>query len=119
MSLFGLFWDLSQEQRIRDAQSTADRGAATAQSTRDAIMELQSAIDRLALVNQAQWELLREYTGLTDEELEAKVDEVDRRDGIRDGHAGAETAPCPRCRKPNQVRRTRCLYCGTTLAGAR
>lgn len=118
MGLFSLFWDIRQDQEIRDAKDAADRSARRTHSAQEDVGELRAGVDRLALVNQALWELLRDRTELTDADLKAKVEEVDRRDGRLDGRAGPGVATCPQCAKPNAETRGRCLYCGTTLPGA-
>ena len=118
MGLFSLFWDMRQDQEIRDAKAAVDRSARRAHSTQQELDELRAAVDQLSLMNQALWELVRERTELTDADLKAKVDEVDRRDGRLDGRAGPGAVACPKCGKPNVATRGRCLYCGSALPGA-
>ena len=50
-------------------------------------------MDRLALASQSLWEIVREQTGLTAEDLQKKILEVDLRDGNADGTA----EPSPQC----------------------
>jgi hypothetical protein len=64
MGLFSFFWDLSQEQRLREARSTADGHAVDNRATRSELGEVRDAAERLALVNQALWEIVQERLGL-------------------------------------------------------
>ena len=115
MSFFELFWDLRQEQRIGDAEDAAQRTTRSVQSTRSEIELLRGQLERAALVQQALWELVRDRAGITEEELEAKVQEIDVRDGKQDGRIGGVVSPCPNCKRPNAAWRANCLYCSTAL----
>ena len=55
--------------------------------------------ERLYLVVQAMWELLKDKAGLTDADLDAKVQEIDMRDGRLDGQDSTQTDPltCRQC----------------------
>ena len=73
---------------------------------------LERRIDRLALLCQALWELLREQLNLTDEQLETIAAAVDERDGARNGIQREHPVRCSRCGRINSSRRDTCLYCG-------
>lgn len=77
-----------------------------------AIRELTDQLDRLQLMNQALWELLRDRLGITEEELERKAEEVDLRDGKADGRMTSTAVRCPTCKRVNNARHGKCLYCG-------
>lgn len=69
-------------------------------------------LQRLELIVQAMWELMKER-GLTDDDLLAKIAQLDLADGQADGKAGTKGAvPCPSCARPNSRRRDFCMYCG-------
>ena len=61
---------------------------------------------------QAMWELLSDRLGVTDDELKAKILEVDARDGVVDGKLGAEILDCPNCGHKVSTSAPRCTYCG-------
>ncbi len=82
------------------------------------ILELERRFNRLALGTQAMWELLREHYGLTEETLQAKILEIDLRDGRNDGKMTTLVSECPHCRAKTNSRRAACLMCGTTLPKA-
>ena len=66
----------------------------------------------MALACQALWELLREETALSDEDLRNKMREVDLRDGNADGRLRPVAVACEKCDRPVNSRRRTCLYCG-------
>ena len=99
--------------------ANANSRAVSAEHKADAAdrgMQLMHArLDALALVCQAQWELLREQTDLTDELLREKMQEVDLRDGKPDGRLRATTIACGNCSRPVNSRRGMCIYCGDDM----
>ena len=76
------------------------------------VRELEHGIQRLQLLNQALWELIRERTNLTDEEFEQKAREVDLRDGVSDGRMTETALTCPACGRVSSSKHWKCLYCG-------
>ena len=115
MGLFDLFWNYSQEQRIRGAATLAQSATIDAETMRRTVADLAMHVERTTLINQALWELLRDHEGLTEAQLEAKVQEIDLRDGAADGRLNSPARSCPKCGKPNSSRRVTCMYCGTSL----
>ena len=75
--------------------------------------------ERLYLVVQAMWELLKEKAGLTDADLDAKVQEIDMRDGRLDGQDSTQTAPltCRQCGRTILSGQAQCSWCGTQAEG--
>ena len=58
------------------------------------------------------WELLREKTDLTEEQLRDKILEVDLRDGATDNKMAPAMMECPHCKARITSRRTNCVMCG-------
>jgi hypothetical protein len=84
----------------------------THDDSRERLRELEHEIQRVKLLNQALWEVLREKTGLTDAELEKKIHEVDLRDGMQDGRMTETPLKCPTCGRVSSSKHWKCLYCG-------
>ena len=107
-----LIFDLFQNQKIRgvalDAAESRRRATLATQSAGD----LRLQVERLELVCHALWELLSASTGATDEQLLAKVREIDLRDGRLDGKLASRTATCSSCGRQFNIRHPACLYCG-------
>ncbi len=76
------------------------------------VIALEERIDKLLLVNMAVWELLKERTSLTEEDLQAKVHEIDMRDGVADGKVTQKIMKCPKCDRTMSPKHRKCLYCG-------
>ena len=75
--------------------------------------------ERLYLVVQAMWELLKDKAGLTDADLDAKVQEIDMRDGRLDGQDSTQTDPltCRQCGRTILSGQAQCSWCGTQVEG--
>ena len=72
--------------------------------------ELKARVDRLYVVNQALWSLLKQKTGITDEQLQKEIEKLE--------HAEAKPANtstalvCKDCKKTVSRRHKVCIYCG-------
>lgn len=95
------------------AQSRAGRAEQAANEARTDIKEMQRQLDRLCLLNQALWELLRERLALSDAELARMAQEIDLRDGVKDGRITQLAVRCPTCQRVNNTRHKKCIYCST------
>lgn len=74
--------------------------------------ELRHQVERLSLLNQALWELIRERLNVSDAELEKRATEIDMRDGIHDSKITARPVRCPACSRISNSKHFRCMYCG-------
>lgn len=66
----------------------------------------------LALVTQTLWELLSEHTNLTQQQMYAKMQEIDLRDGVADGKIGKKVFLCTSCGHTVTANYPSCIYCG-------
>ena len=117
-----MFWELYQQCRIHQASQDASEARASARSAGRSIEDLQRSVhlleqqvERLTLTAMAMAEVLRDRQGISEEELEAKVREIDLRDGRLDGKASPSVKRCGSCGRVSGPRRAACLYCGTDL----
>lgn len=110
-----LFWELNQERRIGDLQSDINRSTNQSDTV---IRRLEARVDRLALINTALWEITMKRLNISQDELEAKVTEVDVRDGLLDGRIRPDNQPlrCAACDRTLMQRHRTCLYCGQAHA---
>ena len=95
------------------ALQSANAASSEARRASDKAERMQFEIDRLLMITEALWMILKEQHGYDDAELQRRVTEIDMRDGKLDGKV-AKTAPvkCPSCGKTLQKKRPRCIYCG-------
>ena len=112
--MFGLMIAAKAQQAAAEARLEASRGALKASAIHLQIRYLEDRLDKLLLVNMAMWELLKDRTELTEEDLLAKVQEVDLRDGQADGKISKTVAKCPKCGRTMSPRHKKCLYCGAS-----
>ena len=113
--MFELFWEGHQYMKINEAANKAFTAGEKAERTWRHIYELERRMDRMALACQAMWELLREREGVTDKDIEQKMEEIDLRDGCRDGKMSRCVVKCPSCGRKSSSTRSSCLYCGSEL----
>ena len=110
-----IFWDIHQQGQISSANQTADRAENRAEVAVAEVNRLQRRIERLSLCCQALWEMLREKHGLTEEELQARILEIDLRDGTTDGKVRMQIVDCPSCGSKTNTKRALCVICGAPL----
>jgi len=80
------------------------------------INALQAEVERLLLITEALWTILRDRFGMEDQELLREIVRIDMRDGRLDGRLPpAPPQPCPKCHRTLAGRSIRCLYCGEPL----
>ena len=73
-------------------------------------------IDRLLMITEAMWTLMKKQHGYTDDTLTGLIEEIDHRKVIVDGVISKDPPePCPNCGKINLARRMSCIYCGKPI----
>jgi spermidine/putrescine-binding protein len=114
--MINFLWDLRQQARIADAENATNANTRAVNAATENTRGMREAIERLTLITQAMWELLRERTELSEADLFAKVEEIDLRDGVADGRVVLQRQNCPSCERVNSGKRASCIYCGTEIA---
>ncbi len=114
-----LFWEFHQQRQISEAGRDAARAKDKVDQLTSEVSAMRRKLEHLSLACQALWELLRDHTKFEEEHILQKMQEIDLRDGVRDGKIGSRPLDCPAChRRANSARQT-CLYCGAALSTAR
>jgi len=110
MSMFG---GLYGAMRVAGYSASESVGATSRTSRAEGrARNLEARLEKLSLVCAAMWELLREKTGLTEEDLKVCVRQIDLVDGRADGKVAKTVSRCAKCDRVMSARHTRCLYCG-------
>jgi len=110
-----IFWNLSHENRMGRLSNDTTRAENKASLAIDQMVSVEAKLNTITLACQAMWELLQESQGLTNDQLQQKMEEVDLRDGKLDGRMTPTVETCTKCGRKTSRRRTNCLYCGETL----
>lgn len=79
--------------------------------------DLVERVDRLTLVVEAMWSML-EADGHTEDELQARISELDASDGSEDGVNIARPRTCPNCNAKVGARMSTCQFCGVDIGEA-
>lgn len=80
------------------------------------IRSLQDDIERLLMITESLWQILKEKHGYSDDELMRRVAMIDLADGKLDGRvAKSPPVECPGCHRMLHKRHYTCVYCGTQV----
>ncbi|HEY7563903.1 MAG TPA: hypothetical protein VIA81_03180 [Acidimicrobiia bacterium] len=82
-----------------------------------AVEVLDERLDRTLLVIEALWTLLKEH-GYTDEQLAARISELDEADGMVDGRHVPDPLTCRSCGSKVPAGLPRCQFCGAETGQA-
>jgi hypothetical protein len=105
-------WDAYQSSQISQLNDRIDGmqdAGARGEAAVRAAVGLEAKVNRLALICQAMFELM---PGVTEDQLKAKIQEIDARDGTVDGRVTARGKKCPKCDATMSPKFGRCLFCG-------
>ncbi|MDP4625024.1 MAG: hypothetical protein NWT08_07785 [Akkermansiaceae bacterium] len=109
-------WDIFQEIRLNDLRAQQGDTNSSLKSASGDINELNRHVRKLALVSQALYELLKESTGITDEDLRRRIEMIDKRDGVTNGRIDATPLKCPKCGGVVTAGALSCQTCGAMAA---
>ncbi len=103
----------AQVRGARDASNQASRAAADVRLQNKSI---QADIEKLFMITEALWIILKEEHGYTEETLHQLIHDIDMQDGRQDGKVAKQQNPsCPQCGRTLIGKQTTCIYCGTAV----
>jgi len=106
-----------QMARANRAQSAGERASRTATEVRTQNEAITCDVEKLFMITEALWTILKEQHGYTDENLGQMIQDIDLRDGKLDGKVAKQQNPsCPQCGRTLMGKHPVCLYCGTAVA---
>lgn len=108
------FRDLIQDFRIADAATTAESVRNKSAHLENELGRLKRQVQRLQLVCEAMWELLREEHNLEDQQLADRIQQVAKSQELN----SRRTVVCTSCQRENASTIQKCLYCGELLSDA-
>ncbi len=100
------------------ASIEASAAQSTAREAQTRVELLAHDVDRLLLISEALWTLMKQQNGYADDVLIKLIEEINQKKTIVDGLA-VKSPPqiCPGCHRPNSAGRMYCLYCGKAIPG--
>jgi hypothetical protein len=98
-----------------NAVGDAARAQSAAREANEKARDANVRMDQLLLVCTAMWVLLRERAKLTEDDLIAKVAEIDARDGTADGKMTHGPRKCAGCQRTILGKHRKCMYCGAPV----
>ena len=101
------------DKQNRDGSESVSRSATDVRAQNEII---QCDVEKLFMLTEALWTILKEKHGCTDAELVQRVQEIDLRDGKLDGKVAKVNPDCPKCGRKLMGKRPVCLYCGAEVA---
>ncbi len=106
-----------QMARANRDQMAGERASRTASELRTQNESIQFDIERLFMITEALWEVLKHQHGYTDDQLVQMIQDIDRRDGRLDGRVAksGERPTCTQCGRTVIQRQAACLYCGALV----
>jgi hypothetical protein len=108
------FWTFGPMISDFGSSQQANEATTRANAAEMRVRELEHRVERLALTCNAMWDLLRNQAGITDRQLQEKIQQMDAADGA---HA-RNMLKCPGCGRQISPRKGKCIYCGTACGNA-
>jgi hypothetical protein len=78
--------------------------------------DVNERVDRLILVVDAMWSLLKD-SGWTDDQLRERLRQIDLMDGVEDGRRTPRPIRCSKCDSMVEAGRSSCAFCGVAVSG--
>ena len=76
-------------------------------------------VEKLFMITEAMWNILKEKHGYADEDLIRMVQDIDLRDGKLDGQIAKQpNPPCSNCGRTLMGKHPVCIYCGAVSTRA-
>ena len=111
----GMRYDMGSVIRSQMAESEARKAHRESNEMARQVRVMAERFDKLVLLNMALWSLVQEKTGLKEEDLMRRAQEIDLQDGVADGKVTRTVKKCGKCGRTISNRHNRCLYCGSEV----
>lgn len=105
-------WEFYQHGKVIAASAEAKQALSKSYKSKADISSLEKKLDRVVLLNQAIWSLVKLQTNLTESDLMQEIKRLDMLDGQLDGKI-VETKKCSKCSTILAASADSCYQCGT------
>jgi len=115
-----MFYPMMTSVGISSGYASAEATAAqnTAREAQTNVELLSHDVERLLLITEALWTMLKQQNGYADSVLVKTIEDIESRRMAVDGlPAKSPPQTCPACGRPNSAGRLHCIYCGKPLEG--
>lgn len=104
-------WEFYQHGKVIEASADAKHALSKVYESKADISGVELKLNRLVLLNQAIWSLVKQQTSLNEADLMHEIKRLDMLDGRLDGKS-AETKKCSQCSTVLAVGAMSCYHCG-------
>jgi len=102
--------------QMTKAELASEQASALSRQAQRETAQLRADVEKLFMLTEALWTLLKERCNYTDEVLIELLRTIDLKDGRLDGKSRLKTRPtCPHCGKTAIGTHPLCLYCGAEV----
>lgn len=116
MSVFRFHAPMRARSKGSPGSSAAEDSRAKARVAQSETADLRRQLDRMQLICEAIWAVVKDRVGADDEVLFKLITKIDLRDGKLDGRSRRPTQRCPECKRVVSARTGVCLYCGKMVS---
>ncbi|MCP4375910.1 MAG: hypothetical protein GY794_07025 [bacterium] len=115
----GIFSAAASQFQANLAQADAQSASRAAADARSQAMLLELDIEKLFMITEAMWNILKEKHGYSDDDFLRMVQDIDLRDGQLDGKVAKQAnPPCSQCGRILSSKHPMCMYCGAVSTRA-
>ncbi|MDP9140468.1 MAG: hypothetical protein M3O62_06725 [Pseudomonadota bacterium] len=109
-------WDWFQQKQIADNSKRSSEAGFDAKSALRRVDELEKRIETLSLLCRALVEELERSSGVSEDQIKARMLDIDLRDGRQDGKYDPKASvTCSGCGRTVAKKREGCMWCGERL----
>lgn len=107
--------DFSSMYGGNSSKEETERGALKSSDVVDEFIRriavIENKLNRIALISEVQWEILKQVTSFTDEQLTDRIESL-----VQEKENNAKTkVTCPKCSQRTFEKNRKCIYCGMDL----
>lgn len=105
-------WSILQQWQLQQVRKDLQNVELESRQSKRAAGTSTEKVEQLSLAMEAMWSLMKDRLGLDDEDLLQRMDELDMRDGVRDGKLKPAVLTCLGCGRKINTKTRKCIYCG-------
>ena len=108
----GFIWNAIQQEQIRQVENKVRYVKDKTVDSQSEVATLRIKVDRITLLCEALWEIIKAETGRTDIDLSSIMTDIDMSDGKLDWKNKKPAPKCIKCGRVYQKGTMNCMFCG-------